>query len=87
MIVGKSRRRDVKKVSSWGPRWISATLKGNEPNQGVPQQQQAWAGGKVGFVGTGGQWKGGGVVLGGWSSGVGASTVWSRRAVMRRGSR
>lgn len=38
MTVGKSRRRDVKKVSSWGPQWINATLKGSEPNLGVPQQ-------------------------------------------------
>lgn len=90
MIVGKSRRRDVKKVSSWGPRWINATLEGNEPNLGVPQQQQqqqAWAGGWSGRLrGDGGKWKGE-LVLGGWSSGVGASTVWSRRAGMRRGSR
>lgn len=53
MIVGKSRRRDVKKVSSWGPQWINATLKGNEPNLGVPQK----LGRGVGSWGRG-EWKG-----------------------------
>lgn len=78
MIVGKSRRRDVKKVSSWGPQWINATLKGNEPNLGVPQK----LGRGVGSWGLG-EWKGRC-----WEAGVleSASAVWSRRAVMRRGS-
>lgn len=82
MIVGKSRRRDVKKVSSWGPQWINATLKGNEPNLGVPQEPGR-GGGLVGTRGMEGE------VLGGWSLGAGvpACAVWSRRAVMRRGSR
>lgn len=75
MIVGKSRRRDVKKVSSWGPQWINATLKGNEPNLGVPQQeQQAWQGGGLDSWGRGGMERGGA----GWEAGAlesGASAV------------
>lgn len=64
MTVGKSRRRDVKKVSSWGPQWINATPKGSEPNLGVPQQ----LGRGGGLVGTGGM-EAEGEVLGGWSPG------------------
>lgn len=65
MIVGKSRRRDVKKVSSWGPQWINATLKGNEPNLGVRQQAgRGWARGDEG------NGRGGAGRLESWSRGL-----------------